>query len=193
MYKTEYGTLIGGHTVQFERLFPGPVALVWCYLTTKELLATWLGEGRIECRIGGYVRLETAGSSIQGVVTECRPYSRLAHSWNVSANGGPSDNSLGWESFVTFDLRPQGDKVLLKLAHSPIPSGHYSKTLALWHSHLDRLVASIRQQHPEQFLRRFNRVLPEYERQVMSLRKTVARGFAEPAYGQAFSPCPAHA
>ena len=163
MNRFEFGMLVDGHTVRFERQFPGPAEVVWCFLTTRGLLGTWLGEGSIECKIGGIVRIHSPESSIRGFVTACKPYSYLALSWEVSPNDGASDKSLGWESHVTFELEARGDKTVLNLTHSPITSSHFTRTLALWHSHLDRLDASMRQQQPEAFLRRFNRVLPEYE------------------------------
>jgi uncharacterized protein YndB with AHSA1/START domain len=158
-----YGTLVEGRTVVFRRLLPCTMELLWCYLTTKELLATWFGEGGIECRIGGRVRIDTAMNSIGGVVMEYLPFKRLVLSWNVLPNNGPSDTSVGWESIVTFELRRCGGNVLMKLTHSPVLSAYSKRTLAMWHSILDRLQASVRQQHPEPVLKRYERVWPAYD------------------------------
>lgn len=164
----DFGTFTDDHAVQFERRLPGSLALVWCYLTTKELLATWLGEGRFECRLGGNVRLYSSETSIQGAVTTCKPYSRLGYSLNVLPNAGLSDNLIGWDSYVDFELRPEGDNVLLRLTHAPIPGESSPRVFALWHTFLDRLLASMRQLRPEPLSRRFERVLPRYQERLVS-------------------------
>jgi uncharacterized protein YndB with AHSA1/START domain len=159
----EYGTLVDNRSVMFERLLPGPVALVWCYLTTNELLATWLGDGKFDNRVGGRVGLYTAASSIQGTVTSVRPYSRLGYTLNVLPSAGRSDSLVNWESYVTFDMKAQNGQVRLRLKHTPIPGVYSPRAFALWHAFLDRLVASMLRVRPEPLLRRFDRVLPEYE------------------------------
>jgi uncharacterized protein YndB with AHSA1/START domain len=157
----EYGRLVDDHAVLFERLLPGSMAYVWCFLTTRELLATWLGEGCFECRIGGNVRLYTVGSSIMGAITECRPYSRLG--WSVIPNSGSTDSQIGWESYVRFELKPRSHQVLLRLTHTPVAYVQAPRVFALWHAFLDRLAASMGQVRPEPLLRRVERVLPNYE------------------------------
>ncbi len=158
----DFGTLTNDCAVQFERRLPGSPAFVWCYLTTKELLATWLGEGRFECRIGGNVRLYSSESSIQGSVTSCKPYSRLGFSWNVLPNAGHSDTLIGWDSYVDYELLQEGDHVILRLTHAPVPGASSPRVFALWHTFLDRLLASMRQLRPEPLSRRLERVLPHY-------------------------------
>ncbi len=173
----DFGTLTDDHAVLFERRLPGSLALVWCYLTTRELLATWLGEGRFECKIGGNFRLYSSENSIQGVVTTCKPYSRLGYSWNVLLNTGLPDKLIGWDSYVDYELRPEGDHVLLRLTHAPIPDECSSRAFALWHTFLDRLVASMHQLRPEPITRRFERVLPRYQRWLIA-RGTIKCPFA---------------
>jgi len=163
----EYGKLVDDHAVLFERLLPGSIAHVWCFLTTRELLATWLGEGCFECKIGGSVRLYAVGSSIMCAVTECRPYSRLG--WSVLPNLGSSDSHIGWDSYVRFELKPRNHQVLLKLTHTPIPYVHAPRVLALWHAFLDRLSASMSQVRPEPLMRRVDRVQPQYEHRLTTL------------------------
>jgi uncharacterized protein YndB with AHSA1/START domain len=164
----DFGALTDDQTVLFERRLPGSLALLWCYLTTRELLATWLGEGRFECRIGGNVRLYSSESSIQGSVTTCKPYSSLGYSWDVLPNSGPSDTLIGWDSYVSYELMKEGDHVLLRLTHTPIPDVSCPRVFALWHTFLDRLCASMRQLRPEPLSRRFERVLPHYQRRLDS-------------------------
>ena len=163
----EYDKLVDDHAVLFERLLPGSMAHVWCFLTTRELLATWLGEGCFECKIGGSVRLYAMGSSIMGAVSEYRPYSRLG--WSVLPNLGSSDGQIGWDSYVRFELKPRSHQVLLRLIHTPVPYVHAPRVLALWHAFLDRLSASMSQVRPEPLMRRVDRVLPQYEHLLTTL------------------------
>jgi uncharacterized protein YndB with AHSA1/START domain len=191
MSNSEFGTLVGGHTVHFERQFPGCAEYLWCFLTTRELLATWMGEGGIECRIGGAVRLHTAGSSISGVVTAVKPYSSLEYRWCAVANGGACDVVSGSDSFVTFKLQPQGGATRMVVIHSPIADSQAVRTLALWHCFLDRLMASVQQLSAEPFLRRFNRLLGEYESRMAPQARAprfVPRQRRFPAAGRALLP-----
>jgi len=164
MNHSEYGSLKEGNTVMFERPFSGPVEFIWCYLTTKELLATWIGDGGLECSIGGNVSLHTPGNSICGVVTAVKPYRSLSFRWSPSPNGDGSDLAAAGDSLVTFRLEQRGLDSILIVTHAPVSREHLPKAFALWHAFLDRLAASVLRLSPEPFLRRYFRVVPEYER-----------------------------
>lgn len=163
MNNSEYGCLKDGNTVLFERPFSGPVEIVWCYLTTRELLATWIGDGALECRIGGTVSLHTPGSSILGVVTAVKPYRSLAFCWSPCPNGDGLDLAAAGDSLVTFRLEPRGADSALVVTHSPVSREYLSRAFAFWHAVLDRLAASTLRLSPDPFLRRYFRVFPEYE------------------------------
>ena len=53
----EDGQMTTAKSVRFERLLPGPIERVWEYLTETNLLPGWFGEGVIQHRSGGEVRL----------------------------------------------------------------------------------------------------------------------------------------
>jgi uncharacterized protein YndB with AHSA1/START domain len=52
------GKFIGDDTVQFERLLPGPIDVVWEYLTVPDRVASWLAHADIEPRTGGAASLQ---------------------------------------------------------------------------------------------------------------------------------------
>src|SRR5882757_8162576 len=102
--------------VRFERLLPGPIERVWEFLVDTNRLSGWFGEGTIEPRVGGAVRI--MGGNIRGVVTRWTPPRRLTYTWNVFA---PGENESSYpESYVNFELEPRGDEVLLILTHLPV-------------------------------------------------------------------------
>ena len=89
----ERGVLVDAGTVRFERLLPGPIDLVWKYLTTRELLTTWLADGDIDPLPGEPIDLEqdvdglpirNAGK-VHGVVTRAEPPRLLAFTWDFIA------------------------------------------------------------------------------------------------------------
>jgi len=132
--------------VRFERRLPGDVARVWAHLTEPGRLAAWYGEsGVIEPREGGAVAL--SGGHIRGVVTQWRPGLRLAYTWNVFAPG--STESPYPESYLTFDLEPDGDRVRLTLTHLPVLERFEAQNQMGWHTFLDMLGAALDGREPE--------------------------------------------
>ncbi|MCE9649510.1 MAG: SRPBCC family protein [Parvibaculum sp.] len=126
--------------VCFERLLPGPIERVWDYLTKAELLPGWFGEGIVETRVGGEVRL--MDGHIRGTVTQCRPPHMLAYTWNVF---GPGEAVSPYpESYLTLSLEEQGDKVLLTLTHLPILERFEKQNAMGWHTFLDMIEAALR-------------------------------------------------
>jgi uncharacterized protein YndB with AHSA1/START domain len=85
----DYGTLIAPDTVRFQRVLPGPIERVWDYLTKREHLSTWLGNGEIEPKVGSPIELRPVGNEdrpeavIRGEVKQCEPYRLLSYSWIV--------------------------------------------------------------------------------------------------------------
>ena len=132
--------------VRFERLLPGPPERVWAHLTQAGKLAAWYGEdGHIAPSEGGAVSL--MGGHIRGVVTQWRPSTRLAYTWNVFA---PDDANAGQavspypESYLTFDLTPEGGQVRLVLTHLPVQERFEAQNMMGWHTFLDMLGAALR-------------------------------------------------
>lgn len=152
-----YGSLIEPGTLRIERLLPGPIERVWSYLVDGEMRARWLAGGAMEPRVDAAFELvwrndeltDPPGAKPDGFgeehrmasrVTEIDPPRRLAFTWGTQ--GGS----------VTFDLEPQGDKVLLTLTHRRIAD----RTMLLmvsagWHAHLDVMVARLAGENPGPF------------------------------------------
>lgn len=146
---SDNGELRTENMVRFERTLPGPIERVWQYLTSSEQIAEWFGGAGmkyvIEPRVGGMVDL--ADGHIRGVVTQWMPPRLLAYTWNVFMPGDVESRYP--ESYVTFELRTQGNDVLLVLTHRPILDGFESQTLMGWHTILDALGSLVRGDAPE--------------------------------------------
>ena len=102
--------------IVLERTFDAPVSKVWSAITNKEEMKKWyfqLEDFRPEV---GF-KFEFMGGPKDGIqylhlceITEAIPEKKLAHSWRYDGYEG--------NSFVTWELFPQGDKTLLRLTHS---------------------------------------------------------------------------
>lgn len=141
----ENGQMTTAKCVRFERLLPGPIERVWEYLTTTTLLPDWFGDGIIEHRLGGEVRLMSG--HIRGVVTQWNPPRRLAYTWNVFNPG--EDTSHYPESYLTFELEPRGKDVLLTLTHLPVLDRFEKLNAMGWHTFLDMLGTAVKGSVPE--------------------------------------------
>ncbi|MBX5495145.1 MAG: SRPBCC domain-containing protein [Bryobacteraceae bacterium] len=136
----EKGEVIEIHAVRFVRTLRGPVERVWSYLTECGKLAAWFGEdGRIEPREGGTIWF--MGGHIRGVVTAWKPCRRLAYTWNVFDPG--ESESRYPETYLTFELEPNGSDVNLTLFHLPVPERFSPQTRMGWHTFLDMLQAVV--------------------------------------------------
>jgi uncharacterized protein YndB with AHSA1/START domain len=129
--------------VRLERLLPGPIERVWEHLTNTRLLDTWFGEkSYIEPRQGGAVRL--MDGHIRGTVTQWRPPDLLSYTWNVFAPGDPPDAVSAYpESYLTLNLQPRGEQVLLVLTHVPVLERFEKQNAMGWHTFLDILSATL--------------------------------------------------
>ena len=122
--------------VRFERTIHAPAEAIWPVLTDAARLPGWYGEGRIEGRVGGAVRL--MGGHIKGVVTQWRPTQKLAYTWNVFAPG--QDESEFPESCLTLEL----DGGALVLTHLPVLEAFVKLNAMGWHTFLDMVDAAAR-------------------------------------------------
>jgi uncharacterized protein YndB with AHSA1/START domain len=167
----ELGAFTAPGEVRLVRLLPGPIERLWEYLTNPEKRALWLAGGPMEVRIGGALELrfrhgdltaeETPeeyrdmgdSCSFTGRVTRCEPPRLLSYTW-----GFPEGSE------VTFELTPQGDKVLMVLTHCGL--GGEKDTVpgvaAGWHSHAALLIARLEGAKPPGFWATFTRLRPEY-------------------------------
>ena len=122
--------------VRFERTIHVPADAIWPVLTDTARLPGWYGEGRIEGRVGGAVRL--MGGHIKGVVTQWRPPRKLSYTWNVFAPG--QDESEFPESCLTLEL----DGGALVLTHLPVLEAFVKLNAMGWHTFLDMVDAAAR-------------------------------------------------
>jgi uncharacterized protein YndB with AHSA1/START domain len=144
--------------VRFERTLPGPIERVWDFLTSSEHLGKWLVAGTIEPRVGGAVNL--GEGHIRGVVTQWQPPRRLTYTWNVFSPG--ETVSAYPESYLTLELEPRGEHLLLILTHRPILLPEFEgRTMMGWHTFLTRLMALAegREAEPQAELMERHRVL----------------------------------
>jgi uncharacterized protein YndB with AHSA1/START domain len=131
--------------VQFERILPGPIERVWTFLTDASKLPGWFGEGTIEPCVGGAVNL--MNGHFRGVVTQWQPPRRLTYSINVF-NPGDADAHYP-ESYLTLELEPRGNEVVLTLTHLPVLDRFEKQNAMGWHTFLDMLGAAMRGQANE--------------------------------------------
>jgi uncharacterized protein YndB with AHSA1/START domain len=175
----KYGIVTKPGTIRFERLLPGPVERVWAYLIESEKKEEWLAAGDVEPRVGGKVDLHfehrklsqhddpipekyrhmEEGTSVAGRVTQCDPPRLLSYTWG---------EVTGEESEVTFELKPQGEEVLLILTHRRL--GDNRDTLISvasgWHTHLGILSDRLNNRQPQGFWKIHNRIEKEYEARI---------------------------
>ncbi|MEP1032389.1 SRPBCC family protein [Ekhidna sp.] len=154
-----YGKLINDHTLEFERLLPGPIDRVWEYITDADKRALWFAGGNMDSHHGGkveyqfdhkrlspepdpipdkYKDLEGGMTSVADVLTYDPPHLLI----------------IGWEGGeVTFKLEEFNDQVKLTLTHSNLPTDREKRvgTMAGWHTHLDILVDRVTGKDPKGF------------------------------------------
>ena len=166
----EMGKILNSHTVQFERLFPGPIERVFDYLSKPEHLGKWLMPAKVEERVGGRIQFKAdpmpesvAGKRenkpsecfIRGVISQFDPPNVISYSWN--------ELNYDMTSEVRFELSTRGDGVLLVLTHSRLPAQLMAGVGAGWHTHLEDVLAAIKGEKPADFFSRFNPRLEQYK------------------------------
>jgi uncharacterized protein YndB with AHSA1/START domain len=163
-----YGVLTEDATLNMQRLLPGPIERVWAYLTESNLRSQWLAQGPMQLRAGGAMALTWrndeltnpsgqrpegfgAEHSMDAQITEIDPPHKLSFTWSGTGE-------------VSFELQPQGDKVLLKLTHRRLGERNMRLMVgAGWHMHLDILVARVQDTQPEPFWDGWSRLRGEYD------------------------------
>ena len=172
------GDVFARDAVRIERLMAGPIDRIWSYLIDPEKRQSWFGGGEIEPRVGGNVEiridnanLSEAGdlpppkyaehvgpSRILGRVTVCEPPHLFGFRWHH----GPE-----LESDVRIELEPKGDKVLLRLTHTRLPSRDALISVSTgWHTHLGILEAKLGGKTPESFWRTVTRLDAIYDQRI---------------------------
>jgi uncharacterized protein YndB with AHSA1/START domain len=165
----DFGTLIEPTTLKIQRLLPGPVERIWAYLTDGELRRKWLAAGAMEMKVGTPFELVWRNDELsdppgerpegfgeehrmQSRITELDPPNKISFTWNGSGD-------------VSFELEPQGDKVLLTVIHRRLPDRATMLRVGPgWHTHLDTLVACASGAKPAPFWEGWVRLQREYDR-----------------------------
>jgi uncharacterized protein YndB with AHSA1/START domain len=127
-----------GDVVQarLSRVIDDSLDRVWAALTEPEELVRWLAPGEIELREGGSAKLNftDSGITIDSKVTDIDPLCVLEYSWS-----GPGEPLRP----VRWELRPQGDEVLLDLTLRMPASEDAGHACAGWDAHLEMLAAAL--------------------------------------------------
>jgi uncharacterized protein YndB with AHSA1/START domain len=176
----EHGVVLESGAVRFERLLPGPVERVWSYLTDSDKRGTWLASGSIEPRVGGkadllfkhseitseapperYREMNENGWPSKGAVTRYEPMTVLAMTWPGEGTG---------DSEVTFELRPEGDKVRLVLTHRKLANKAEMASVASgWHAHLGLLEDKLAGKPPRGFWSKIEEFEADYTKRLADL------------------------
>ena len=170
--ETDYAALASPDTVRLQRLLPGPIERVWSYLTDSNLRRQWLASGDMQPDAGTPFELVWRNDELtdppgrkpegfgeehrmQSTITVFDPPHRLAFTWSGSGD-------------VSFDLEPQGDKVLLTVTHRQLRDRSTMLMVgAGWHMHLDVLVDRLSDRMPSTpFWDGWQRLRGEYERRL---------------------------
>jgi uncharacterized protein YndB with AHSA1/START domain len=169
----KYGKITAPGTLVFERLLPGPVEKVWAYLTESEKRGKWLAKGEMELFEGGKVTLEFLHSDLSPDTNDPIPEKYKSMEHGASSTGTvlkispPHLLAFTWESNsdVTFELKEQGDKVLLRLTHRNLVGSKDIRveTASGWHTHLGVLVANLEATTPAGFWKTHMQLEQEYE------------------------------
>jgi uncharacterized protein YndB with AHSA1/START domain len=170
--EADYAALASPDTVRLQRVLPGPIERVWRHLTDSDLRRQWLASGDMQPEVGTPFELvwhndeltdppgnkpEGFGEEhrMQSTITVFEPPRRLAFTWSGSGD-------------VSFDLEPQGDKVLLTVTHRQLRDRSTMLMVgAGWHMHLDVLVDRLSDRKPATpFWDGWQRLRGEYERRL---------------------------
>ncbi len=163
----DYATLQDSSTLAIQRWLPGPAERIWRYLTDGDLRRKWLAAGDMELAPGTPLELVWRNGDLsaasdprpegfpeeqrmQSHVIAVDPMRLLTIAWG---NGG-----------VTFELKEQGEKVLLTLTHRGLvdPSAR-TMIAAGWHMHLDILGAEVAETTAGSFWSGWVKLRDQYE------------------------------
>ena len=168
-----YGKIIGPGKIRFQRILPGPIEKIWAYLTESEMRGKWLAKGDMELFEGGKVNLHFLHKELSPL-KESPPEKykgmELGHSFTgkILRINPPHLLAFTWEghSEVTFELEEIGSKVILILTHTKLAQNFITQSSVAggWHTHLDILEASSREDIPPGFWTKHAKLEEEYTR-----------------------------
>lgn len=172
---TAYGHVISPAEVRFERLLPGPIETVWAFLVDDKKRGEWLAPGPMDLRIGGKAtfffhhadlsphkapppeKYRTPDDKVHESahqITQLDPPRLLAFTWPESSE-------------VIFELKPQGNQVLLTVTHRRLANrAEMVEVSGGWHTHLDILVERANGRVPQAFWTVFGDKETQYEERI---------------------------
>jgi uncharacterized protein YndB with AHSA1/START domain len=137
--------------VRLVRLLPGPIERVWDFITDPEKRTRWFCGGALEQKVGGkfvfamhhknlapdetppaeYAKVQDPGVTFEGRVLQCEAPRLLEFTFG------------GEDSVVTFDLKPEGEKVRLVVTHRACGDDRkdVGSFASGWHIHFGMLIA----------------------------------------------------
>ena len=143
----KYGKLIDDHTLQFERLLPGPIEKVWEHITDGDKRSKWFCGGTSGEKAGDKIKFvfnnSQLGSSPEPTPKKYKEFGDgyESHALVIEAVK-PKLFVIEWDGIVRFELTKEGENVRLVLTHEKLPDSKETKVGAMagWHTHLDILV-----------------------------------------------------
>ena len=165
---SDYATATG-NILRIERKLPGPIERVWAYLVEPEKRELWFVGGAWDLRPGGVARVEfdhtklsheptpeewksMDGATSNGTITRVDPLRLLAYRTDMGAG----------EVEITFELRPDGDEVILTLTQAPVSDEMNASFGAGWHAFIDILEDRVRGVKPRGFWSNFDKLQGGY-------------------------------
>ena len=173
--RSDQGTVEKIHdrwVLRFERRLPHPREKVWDALTRPERIREWFGEGDVDLDLveGGKFEIRTTGPPelVDAVIREAGKEALVQHN-TVLRVEPPSlfEHTFGDpDSVVRWELIPDGDGTLLRLAHTEPPTFTTTKDgprdLAGWHALLDQLAHVLAGEQADWRVERWEALRDEY-------------------------------
>jgi uncharacterized protein YndB with AHSA1/START domain len=173
--RSDQGTVEKVHdrwVLRFERRLPHPREKVWDALTRPERIREWFGEGDVDLELveGGKFEIRTTGPPelVEAVIREAGEAALVQHNAVLRVEP-PSvfEHTFGDpDSVVRWELRPDGDGTMLRLAHTEPPTFTTTKDgprdLAGWHALLDQLAQVLAGEHADWRVERWEALRDEY-------------------------------
>jgi uncharacterized protein YndB with AHSA1/START domain len=172
------GSILDLHTVEFKRLLPGPIELAWDYLTKPELLTTWFNDVTLDSRVGSAIEVrfgarkgDCGAAGVHGVIREFRKPHAFVFTWIQQRPQPDGSIQHSDEGEVRFALQEKGDKVMLTLIHTRIPTERLPDYGAGWHAYLDSLESRIAGRGAIEVMEVFQNLRPRYGDKAAALQR----------------------
>jgi uncharacterized protein YndB with AHSA1/START domain len=155
-------------TLRFERQLSYSSEIIWKAITDPKELVGWMNTNAvINGRNGGTIDFVNTFSGFHtiGRILVWNPLRVFEHEWYISPN--PSLPNGESESVIRWELKPNDNsslntKTLLTLTHSRLTKLTSSWFAPGWHAYLDRLEASLDNEVPPDWMKRFAEVKELY-------------------------------